>query len=333
MALAVCVAPGAQAQVPDEPEDREFADPTTADQVELERGKLEYQSGRYVECVRVLGAALDPDSEHRIRDPDLVREARLYRASCLIGSGQDAEADEELRRAIQEQPTLDPPDQRVFMPELVRRYIQIRISMRDELRQADQKRKEIEARAKAERELKAKREAQRLRNLEQYAQVQSYTTVNSRWLASVPFGVGQFQNRDNALGYMFLIAEGLAAATALTSLLLEASLHRTALATEARGETLDKDSVNADLRTLITVQTVSVWSFLALAVGGVLEAQLAFEPEHTDVRYKPLPPELQRKGAAAARAPSGVALRGVQLSPLFTADTPSGASLSFGGSF
>jgi len=348
-ALVVCCTPrGAAAQVPDEPEASESADPTTADQVELERGKLEYQSGRYVECVRVLGAALTPGSEHRIRDPELVREARLYHASCLIGSGQDKEADEELRRAIQEQPTLDPPDQRVFMPELVRRYIQIRISMRDELRQADQKRREIEARAKAERELKAKREEQRLRNLEQYAQVQSYTTVNSRWLASVPFGVGQFQNRDNALGYTFLVAEGLAGATLLTSLLLEISLHRTALAAEARGETLDKDSVNPDLRTLDTLTTVSAWSFLALAVGGIVEAQLAFVPQHTDVRYKPLPPELERKAASAERrrARPGVTLTGVQLAPLFAVDvaqgsgprggggaSPSGASLGFSGAF
>lgn len=329
-----CLASNAAAQVPDEDEDS--GDSETADAVALERGKLEYQSGRWTECARVLGEALDPKSDHRIRDTELVREGRLYRAACLIGSGQDTAADEELRAAVREGPTLDPPDQRIFPPELVRRYIQIRLSMLDELEKEDEKRKRAEAAAKAARDALAKKEAQRVKALEQYAQVQSYTTVSSRWLALVPFGVGQFQNRDNVLGYTLLATEGVLAATALTAMILEIRLHRQAQASQARGETLDVATLNADLQTVSTITDISAWSFVGVTLLGVLQAQLAFVPEHTDVRYKPLPATLAPGGSGEAQRSSGVAR--AMSEPSFRVApnlqlSPRGGSFGFVGSF
>lgn len=329
-----CLSAPAAAQVPDEVEDE--ADSETADAVALERGKLEYQSGRWSECARVLGEALDSKNEHRIRDVDMLREARLYRAACLIGSGQDAAADEELKNAVREGPTLDPPDQRIFPPELVRRYIQIRLSMLDELEKQDEKRKQAEAAAKAAREAKAKKEAQRVKALEQYAQVQSYTTVNSRWLALVPFGVGQFQNRDHVLGYTLLATEGVLAATAITAMVLEIRLHRQALDSQARGETLDNVSLNSDLQTLSTLTDVSAWSLVGVSLLGVLQAQLAFVPEHTDVRYKPLPRTLAPGGSGEAQRSRAVVRReappSLSIAPSFGFN-PQGGSLGFVGSF
>lgn len=328
-----CLASNAAAQVPDEVEDT--TDPETADAVALERGKLEYQSGRWVECAEVLGRALDIKNEHRIRDTELIREARLYRAACLIGSGQDSAAEEELRAAVREGPTLDPPDQRLFPPELVRRYIQIRLSMLDQLEKEDEKRKQAEAAAKAARDTKAKKEAQRAKALEQYAQVQSYTSVNSRWLALVPFGVGQFQNRDNALGYTLLATEGLLAATTLTAMVLEIRLHRQAQASQAEGQTLDVATLNSDLQTVSTLMDISAWSFVGVTLLGILQAQLAFVPEHNDVRYKPLPSSLV-PGSGEARRSRGVARvessPSVRVAPSFRV-TPGGGSLGFVGTF
>ncbi len=270
----------------------------TGELVELERGRLAYQAGRYDECARLLGEALGESGVRRLKDAEVIREARLYRAACLIGSGQDEDADAELTLAIQEGPTLDPPDQRVFPPELVQRYIQLRVGMQEELRAQEDRRRARELAAQREEEARRLREAQRVKALEKYAEVQSYTTVSSRWLAMVPFGVGQFQNRDYALGYTLLIAEGLLAGVTLTAVVLELSLHRDAVAAGARGETIDDVALSEDVRTLSNVATAAGWGFVGVSLLGVLQAQLGFVPSHTDVRYTPLPRGLTRARAA-----------------------------------
>jgi hypothetical protein len=37
----------------------------------------------------------------------------------------------------------------------------------------------------------------------------------------------------------------------------------------------------------------STWGFLAVAVGGVVQAQIAFQPEFREIKRRPLPKELR----------------------------------------
>ena len=52
-----------------------------------------------------------------------------------------------------------------------------------------------------------------------------------------------------------------------------------------------------------TAKRVSFWAFAALAVGGIVEAEVEFVPEFHETRTRPLPPAL---AASSALKPSDV---------------------------
>lgn len=306
--------------------------------VVLERGRQAYQAGRYGECARILGQVLSGDGGAKLSEAELIREARLYRAVCLMGQGEGDAADRELSLAIKEGPTLDPPDQRIFPPELVQRYIQLRVAMLQELERAEIERRRGELEAEQARARAEAQERYRIKSLEEYAEQQIHIRKNSRWLASVPFGVGQFQNREVGLGYSFLAVEGLLGAAAITGMVLELSLHRKAVETQAKGQTLDVDALNEDIRLVSDITNISAWSFLAVSVIGVIQAQIAFVPEHKDLRRVPLPDKLRPQ----AQAGTDTQAAAVSLSPWFAPEFsergagpsgPSGGLIGVGGQF
>lgn len=91
-------------------------------------------------------------------------------------------------------------------------------------------------RLRRENELARRRAEQREyreQQLEKLAREESLVASNSRYIATIPFGVGQFQNGDEAVGALFLVSETLLLATATTSgLILE---HLTSEAAKGAG--------------------------------------------------------------------------------------------------
>ncbi|MEZ4226862.1 MAG: hypothetical protein R3B13_38330 [Polyangiaceae bacterium] len=259
-----------------------------SDEAELARVASLFDAGKYAECNAELTKLLSP-SDPQLEDADVVERARVYFAACLLAAGRSKEADEQLRVAIRENPQMRGPDRLMFPQEVVDRFIAVKDSMLEEIKQAEQIRLE---KAKAAAEAAAKRRAkerERVQKLEAYAQRETEVTQNRRWLAAVPFGVGQFQNDDVALGFLFLGTEVALAGTALGAMIVELNLN-------ARSDDPDapvKDELNANLKTARSVLIFSSYGFLAVAAGGILEAQLSFEPEVRRTRTRSLPPELR----------------------------------------
>lgn len=246
-----------------------------------------YEAGKYSECASALKPLLDSKSGRRLRDREVVENARIYLAACLIGSGRPQAADEPLRAAIRENMQMKPPDSLLFPPPVVDRFLQVRQSLYEEIRRAEGERLR-KAREDVERRLGRERaETDRVLELERLATREWVVTKNRRWIGFVPFGAGQFQNGNEGLGWVFLTSEAVLGATALTSLGVfthfqsESSQHR------------NTDN-NAVVETWYTLFQVSSYSFLAVAALGVVEAQLSFVPEFREVRTRPLEPKLQR---------------------------------------
>ena len=154
----------------------------------------------------------------------MIESARIYHAACLIGSGQTQLADEPLRAAIRQNPQMKPPDSLVFPPQVIDRFLRVRETMFDVIRKAEDERVKAAQEARKAARARAKRERARVAGLERLAQEETMITPRTRWLALVPFGVGQFQNQDKSLGYVFLTSEILLAATTLTALGVETHL-------------------------------------------------------------------------------------------------------------
>jgi hypothetical protein len=276
------------------------------DEAELRRIVGLADAAKYEECVAELNRLLDPKGPRPLTEKSVVQSARLYHATCFIGMGKPELADAPLRAAIHADLGMRPPDRLVFPGEVVDRFLRVQQEMQDEIRQAE---KETVAKAVAEAAQRQKLENERWARmllLERLAAQEIIIERNRRWIAALPFGVGQFQNNNTALGYLFLSTEAVLGLTALTALSVHTNIQTNADRTAAGSAV---PGVNERLDAWHFVLTTSSWAFVGVTAVGILEAQLSFVPEVRRVRKRPLS-ELPRRAATFELSPSVSAGRG-----------------------
>jgi hypothetical protein len=279
--------------------------PRLNDAAELARVVSLYEAGKYGECASSMSRLLSSESAHPLHELDVVESGRIYHAACLIGSGQNELADEPLRAAIRQNPQMKAPDSLVFPPQVIDRFLRVRETMFDVIRKAEDERVKRAQELAIQQTLRAKRERARVAGLERLAQEETLITPRSRWVALVPFGVGQFQNQDKPLAYMFLTGEILLAASTLTTLGVETHL---VLATSQ----IDKPDPSNKPRidNWHTALVYSSYAWLGVSLIGILEAQLSFVPEQRQVRKRDLPTELRPETSALRVVPNAAPVPG-----------------------
>jgi hypothetical protein len=273
------------------------------DDLELQRVIGLYDVGKYDECARELDRLLDPKGQRPLQRRQVKETARIYHAACLIGSGQFERSDAPLRDAIRENPQMDLPDALIFPRPVVERFLRVRQSMADELRKEDLRRLEAAKKAADEQRIREERERIYVEQLKALAAKETVIDPNSRWIAALPFGVGQFQNGDRSLGYVFLGSEVLALGTGLTALAVSTQISAQETEIENQGGESNAASRAQDWH---LVGTIGSWAFISLAVIGIAEAQLSFVPERSYARPRPLPRPPAEKPSVAP----GVSLSG-----------------------
>jgi hypothetical protein len=290
-------------------------DATVSAAVNVARGMAFYDAGQFKQCAASLASALD-DTRAGELDAREVERARVYRGACLVALGDTEGADEQFRKAIRQNPQMATPSTIVFPQEVVDRFILVRSALLDEIRAAqerDARRADVEAERARER---AELERRRLVELERLASHERVVHRNRRWVAWVPFGVGQFQNRNPVLGGVFLATETLFAATAVGATSIQLSLHAQAggsgqLTPEERAQ------INENLRVAHAVSLVSLGGLLVTAVIGIAEANLSFVPEYDAGTRKRPPAQLRISSPRVAPvvvphpAGAGLGVRGI----------------------
>ncbi len=296
-----------------------------SDQAELDRVIEIYLAGDYGRCDRELSELLRAKTQNRLREPQVVERARVYWATCILLAGERERAKEPLRAALSENPMMSPPDSLTFPPPVVSLFLEVR----DEMQQLIQRREEEQVAALRAEAAQAKRRAEerrrRVEELERLASQETVVVRNSRWLAAVPFGVGQFQNDAPVLGWTFLLTETLLAGTALGAQIVMLDQYEKGLG-QGAGERLDPNDLNANLDAAHTTLVVSSWAFLAVAAAGIAEAQINFVPERNqETRERSLPEHLKSHAEGEERAP---AFRSPSWTP--TVGPVSGGGMEFG---
>jgi tetratricopeptide (TPR) repeat protein len=262
------------------------AAPACADDAsELERAKASYDAGRYGEGADRFRELLNPASPNALRDPLAIERARAYYAACLIALGRTEEADAEIEKVIRNNPVYS-PDPVAFPGKVVDRFIEIKSRLKGEIEAA------FRARAAAEQAAKARAERQQREYLESLQRLASQETIlvrNSRWIAMVPFGAGQFQNRQEGLGYAFFVTEAALAVTSVTSAVVLTKL--VGDYSRLPGPP-DYDQFSSQRDTLWDVNRYSTIALGVVALTGIIHAQATFVPEFREsrVRQLPLPP-------------------------------------------
>lgn len=202
----------------------------------------------------------------------LVLESRKYLAAAYVFVGREGAAADQIERLLLTEPTyeLDPTE---FPNEVVQLF--------DRVRQRLSERRE----AQAERaRLAAEVERLTAENTTMRRELEGERTVEvprSQWLVQIPFGVGQFENGEEGLGWFFLTTEVLAVGGAIACTVLHLA-YIALIQNNAMGfDESDWAQVNAALDVIAPLNWSLLGAFGVLGIAGVVQANVAFTPTRT----------------------------------------------------
>jgi len=262
---------------------------------DFEKGRIAYVKKDYVEANARFAAMLDPKTG-TVRSPELLVEADMcWGAVKLAMSDKDAAAalfEKVLRADPQYQ-----PDPLTYPNDVLYFFSDTKAKLRAVLEQEAAARAAAEAKRRQEEAEEKARLRARVEELERLASQETVIFKNSRLTALLPFGIGQFANGNNGLGWTFLLSEG--AATLATFVLFvpyrinvdraNAAMQQTQFSLKKRIDLANGYAAQAqDIR---TADFILLAGLGALALGGILEAEIDFVPERTQTRPRKLPSE------------------------------------------
>ncbi len=267
------------------------------DSSQLELGKTRFASGEYEQAAERFAAMLDPSqapcdsgskdvtSACRLTDPDVIERARAYYAASLIALERVDEADAQIF-AILSQNLQFSPDPAVFPQKVVDRFTFVRARRREELDGADEIRRQQESERQQAAERVKQAEKRWLDAVVKQASEEQVVVTNSRFVAALPFGIGQFQNGSRSLGWAFAISQAVLGSTSIIT---------KQMFTYYRG--FDQRIANGAERELLynnqvislRINQATFAAFSALAIAGIVQAQVAFVPQKLVVNKRPVP--------------------------------------------
>jgi tetratricopeptide (TPR) repeat protein len=263
-----------------------LARPALADDLmDFEKARALYEKRNYTGAVAAFQAMVGTDPP-RVTDHLLQLESRKYLGASLLFLGREEAARLQFRLLITQEPNykLDPL---AFPKDVVSLFARAQTDVQVELRVA----READQKARAERERlqqeAAEQERANLQRLVSMAGEAETERHNSRLVASLPFGVGQFQNGHKNMGVALAVLESVAAVTSVATYFGHQLIADDRPGQEDLNETRQAEAIWRKTN----IASFSV--FMALAVFGVIDAHVRFVPSRITSRTRPLPPDLQ----------------------------------------
>jgi len=255
---------------------------------DLEKAYAAYAARKYIDAEARLRALLNPTSG-TLKDPDRVADARMYLGAVLLAEGRRTDALAVFQRLLLDKEDYQPDPLRIPL-EALDALIDVRSQIREKVRalQVERARQQQDEQAKLAAE--KQRAAARIAVLEKLAGEEIVIERNSRWIAVLPFGIGQFQNHQDTLGWTFLVAESVLGVGSIVSAGLTLYNETNARDALARNDTAQATGYNERAQTAWWANVAFFGGFAAGAIAGVVHAQATFVPERVQVQKRALPP-------------------------------------------
>jgi tetratricopeptide (TPR) repeat protein len=263
-----------------------FALPVAADELsDFEAARRSYDRQSYSKAARgfesLVGGAVP-----RARNPVVRLEARKYLGATYLFLGKEPEAREQFRRLLEEDPDYD-IDPVAFPGAVVQTFQEVQAQALEQRAAQDKLDAARLKREKAGELEELIEQQQRIVTLEELASTQVIEKRNSRWIAALPFGIGQFQNENRKLGIMFAVTESAFLAASIATFIGHNSLR------DENPSPEELDRAQRVERALRIGNWVSVGSLLSFYVAGVIEAEVRFRPVIRTTRKRELPDDLE----------------------------------------
>ncbi len=252
---------------------------------DFEKARVAYLKKDYVEADARFRAMLDPTTGS-VKTPELVHEAQFCWGATLFARQDVTGAHAIWERVIRDTNNQYRPDPLTYPAAVLNDFINFQSSLSKSIEQQQQQ-QAVEAAAQRERERKERERLEaHVKELERLTAEETVEVKSSRLVAMLPFGVGQFQNRNTGLGWFFLLTEGAAVLTTFALFIpyrynvdqYNAVLSDNTVSwTEHYRRTLANQYalVAQDVR---TADLITLGALGALMIGGILEAQIDYKP-------------------------------------------------------
>jgi len=259
-----------------------FALPVAADELsDFESARRNYDKQNYAKAARGL-ESLVGGVVPRATNPVVRLESRKYLGATYLFLGKKEAAREQFRALLEEDPEYD-IDPVAFPEAVVQTFQEVQQEVAAERAREDALEAVRRQREQSDEVEELIRQQERIRALEELAAVETVEKVNSRWIAALPFGIGQFQNEDRPLGIMFAVTESAFLVASIATFIGHNSLR------DENPAPSEIDRARRVERALRIGNWVSVGAFLSFAVAGVIEAEVRFKPVIRTTRKRELP--------------------------------------------
>lgn len=255
--------------------------------VDVEKARAAYLARNYSEAEDRLRALVDAKSG--LKELSLLSQARMYLGAVLLAQGKREAAVEVFEKMILEDPSFE-PDPLSFPGDVINTFFDVRGQLQEKIRQSAQNAARLEAERRARAEEERRRQEAWLAKVKQMATEEKITVRHNRLIAFLPFGAGQFQNGDKVLGWTFLATQ--AACVIGTAVTVPMYVYARGRAEDELPSDLERKAQLYQDRAdnIRTVNLSFVGAFAALAITGIVEANLSFVPETVETKKRDLPP-------------------------------------------
>lgn len=249
-----------------------------------------YEQGDYSRAVALFEGMVGGTTP-RIQNEVLITESRKYLAAALLFQDRDADARAQFERLIEGDPDYI-LDAAAFPAAVHAIFSEVKARVRAEAaeRAAALEAAERERRERAMRDLVQQQE--RIQRLLLLAQEVTVEETNSRWIAILPFGTGQLQNGHHTLGLGLMSAQIFLATTSVATFVYHQFLIDRGNAMVDDLQPVDTLLVRLERGVRITNQ-ISTALLGAVAIAGIIDAQVRFREQRTTTRQRELPEDLQ----------------------------------------
>jgi tetratricopeptide (TPR) repeat protein len=267
---------------------------------EFEAARSAYEAQDYTRSARLFDA-LGGGETPALTNRSLLLESKKYLGASysFLGKSQLAESEFERLLRLDPQYMLDPLG---FPEEVQRLFAHVKSRLDNEQRVAAEERhreQEQQARLQNERETQERKRWEQLATL---AATERLQEKRSRWVALMPFGIGQVQNGHGSLGAVLAVSEGSLLLISFVSWLVHENLR----GQEPKAD--QRDEFNLTERVSRYTNQVSLGLFGVIALTGIIDAQLRFQGDVERVRKRPLPTDL-REPPKVSLGPRGLSLQ------------------------
>lgn len=260
---------------------------------DFDRARQAYDAQDYDEAARLF-EGLVVGEVPRVRNPTLLIEGRKYLGATYLFLDRPEDAARVFEAMVRQDPDYA-IDSLAFPASVVRAFEEVQSRVRRELNAAEEEESRRRDEARRREEQRLAEQLVRVQRLEELASQETVEIQNNRFFATLPFGVGQFQNGHRSFGIALAISESLLLATSITTF----AIHQNARAQleQFNGTTtpvgFDEARWTDTERISRITNQISTFSLIGVALIGIVDAHIRYVPYHRETRSRSLPSDLQ----------------------------------------